>query len=85
MQMEEKEELKQELERELEWVKYRQRMLDIMEDKLLEIRFLAERVKQGNITERELKESNSMINNIAAQVKALDEESRRTENEKILK
>lgn len=56
-----------------------------MEDKLLEIRLLAEKVKQGNITERELKESNSMINSIASQVKALDEESRRTDNEKIFK
>ena len=82
--MNEKEELKQELEQELQWVKYRQQMLDIMEDKLLQMRQLAEQTKQGNLTEREMEEINMKLNNLATQVKALDGESTRTLHGKIL-
>jgi hypothetical protein len=41
--MDEKEELKQQLQQELQWVHYRQRMLNIMEEKLLQMRQLADR------------------------------------------
>jgi len=82
--MDEKEELKQELEQELQWVQYRQKMLYIMEDKLLQMRQLAEYAKQGNIATGELEAINIKLNNLAAQVRALDEESRRTEDGKIL-
>jgi flagellin-like hook-associated protein FlgL len=82
--MNEKEELKQELDQELEWVKYRQKMLDIMEDKLLQMRELAEQAKQGNLTAEELESINTKINNLVSQVRALDSESRKTENEKVL-
>lgn len=82
--MDEKEELKQELEQELQWVKYRQKMLDIIEEKLLQMRYLVEQAKQGNLTAGELEELNARLNGLAAQVRALDSESRRTENEKML-
>jgi hypothetical protein len=39
--MDEKEELRQELQEELQWVQYRQKMLDIVEEKLLQMRQLA--------------------------------------------
>lgn len=84
MQMDEKEELKKELQQELQWVQYRQKMLDIMEEKLLQMKQLTEQAKQGNLTEREVKELNSRLNNLAAQVRALDSESRRTEDGEIL-
>ena len=39
--MDEKEELKHELEQELQWVKYRQKMLDIIKEKLLQMKQIA--------------------------------------------
>jgi flagellin-like hook-associated protein FlgL len=77
-----REELKQELE--LQWVQYRQKMLDIMEEKLLQMREIAEQAKQGNLTAGELEELNARLNNLVTQVKALDGESRKTEDERIL-
>ena len=82
--MNEKEELKEELDQELEWVKYRQKMLDIMQGKLLQMRELAEQAKQENLTAGELESINTKINNLVAQVRAIDSESRKTEYEKIL-
>jgi len=82
--MNQKEELRQELEEELQWVKYRQKMLDIMEKKLLKMREMAERAKQDNLDETYLKVLNDRINDLATQVRALDAESRKTEDRKIL-
>ena len=82
--MDEREELKQELEQELQLVKYRQKMLDIMEEKLLQMRELAGKVKEENLTKGEIEALNSELNNLAAQFKAIDGESRRTEEGKIL-
>jgi hypothetical protein len=82
--MDEKEELKQKLEQELQWVQYRQKMLDIIEEKLLQMKLLAEQAKQDNLTARELEALNARINDLAAQVRALDTESRRTEDGRIL-
>lgn len=50
--MNQKEQLRQELEEKLQWVKYRQQMLDIMEKKLLKMRKIAEQAKQDNIDEK---------------------------------
>lgn len=76
--MNEREELKRELERELQWVQYRQNMLYIIEEKLLEMKQLAEQARDGSLTERELELVNDRIKNLAEQVQALDSESRRT-------
>ncbi|WP_243103915.1 hypothetical protein [Clostridium sp. JN-1] len=84
MQMDEKEELKQELQQELQWVQYRQKILDIMKEKLLQMKQLARKAKQANLTAGELEEINARLNNLATQVRALDVESRRTEDGKIL-
>ena len=59
-------------------------MLDIMEQKLLQMREIAGKVKEGNLTKAEIEALNSKLNNLAAQVKALDGESRRIEDGKIL-
>lgn len=82
--MDEKEELKQELEQKLQWVQYRQKMLSIMEEKLLQMRQLAEQAKQDNLTASQLQELNARLNSLATQVRALDSESRREEDERIL-
>ncbi|MDF2877500.1 MAG: hypothetical protein K0S30_596 [Clostridia bacterium] len=81
--MDEKEKLKKELQQELQWVQYRQKILDIMEEKLLQMKLLSEKDKQGNFTERELNGLNTRLNDLAAQVIALDGESRKTEDGKI--
>jgi len=82
--MNEKEELIQELQQELQWVKYRQKMLDMMEEKLMEMKLLAEQAKQINMSSEELEIINNRLNNLASQVRAIDSESRRTENEKVI-
>jgi hypothetical protein len=81
--MDDKEGIKQELEQELLWVKYRQKMLDIIEEKLLKMKELAKQGKEGNLTSEELEILNSKLNNLEAQVNALDEESRKIEGEGI--
>ncbi|WP_123053477.1 hypothetical protein [Clostridium sp. JN-1] len=82
--MNEKEKLKKELQQELQWVQYRQKILDIMKEKLLQMKQLARKAKQANLTAGELEEINVRLNNLAVQVRALDGESRRTEDGKIL-
>ena len=79
MWMDEKEELKEVLEQELVWVKYRQDMLDIIEEKLLKMREIAEQAKEENMSPEKLKVLNTKLKNLAAQVRALDEESRKME------
>lgn len=70
----EKEEILQQLQVELEWVKYRIRMLDIMNIKLRNMKAIAERASI-NISLEERMELNKSIKYLEAQVNALDEES----------
>lgn len=80
--MDEREELKQELKEELQWVKYRMRMLDIIEEKLVQMRNMAEVAKEVDLNTDEVNSINTEINNLVEQVRALDEESRKIENDK---
>ena len=82
--MNEKEELVQELEQELKWVKYRQRMLDIIERKLIEMKQLSELARDEGLTTEELEAVNNRVKNLLGQVKAIDSESRKIEDEKTL-
>ena len=75
---------KEELERDLQWVQYRQRMLDIIEVKLLQMKQLAEQAKHGNLTSGEQEVLKASLSDLAAQVRALDGESRRLDDRKIL-
>ena len=59
-------------------------MLDIIDEKLLQMKRLAEQAKQDNFTAGEIETLNDSLNNLATQVKALDGESRRIEDGKIL-
>lgn len=76
MQMDKKEELEQELQ----WVQYRQKMLDIIDKKLMEMKEIAEQVKEEKLDSEEVKLANTKINNLLMQVKSLDEESRKYDN-----
>ncbi|WP_017211325.1 hypothetical protein [Clostridium beijerinckii] len=82
--MDEREEFKQELTNELELVKYRIKMLDIMEEKLLNMEEIAERIRKEKLSLDEVNILNSKLNDLALQVKAIDGESRRLEDGKIL-
>ncbi|BCZ48606.1 hypothetical protein psyc5s11_46730 [Clostridium gelidum] len=82
--MDEREELIQQLKAELQWVKYRTRMLDIIEEKLLKMRKMAEIAIEENLSSDETQAINSEIKDLEEQVKALDSESRRIEDGKIL-
>lgn len=59
-------------------------MLDIMEEKLIQMKQIAEQVKEGNLSPTELDVLNDRLNNLVEQVRALDSESRKTEDGKIL-
>ncbi|WP_271811992.1 hypothetical protein [Clostridium beijerinckii] len=83
--MDEREELKQELKTELKWVKYRMRMLDVIEEKLLKMKSLAEVAKALNISVDEIETINIKINNLAKGVRTLDEGSRKHRNKLAIK
>ncbi|OCA96798.1 hypothetical protein [Clostridium beijerinckii] len=64
-----------ELKQELLWMQYRQKMLGIIEDKLVEMRKVAEIAKNNKFTKEELVEMNSKLNDLAMQIRALNAES----------
>lgn len=76
MIMNEREELEKKLKEELQWVKYRQRMLDVIEEKLTKMKNIAEQAREKNLIESELRELNIELNNLSEQVKAIDSESK---------
>jgi hypothetical protein len=78
--MGEKEELMMELNR----VKYRHNMLGIMEVKLLQMKEIAMQAKEEDLSALEIEILNNRIINLAAQVNAIDEESRNIVNEGTL-
>ena len=82
--MDEREELKQELKSELQWVKYRIRMLNIIEEKLVQMRKMGEVAREENISVDKVEAINAEINNLEEQVRALDSESRRREDGKSI-
>lgn len=75
--MDEKEELKKELEQELQWVQYRTKMLDLIELKLLEMRELAERATNQNLDDTEREAIQKKLKELESQVNGLDSESKR--------
>lgn len=62
---------------ELQWVKYRLNILDIIEKKLFTMKGLAQKVQNSSLSKSEIDELNRKLNNLAAQIKALDQESRK--------
>lgn len=63
------------LKEELEWVKYRIKMLDIIEKKLVEMKILAENAKNNYLSDEEKNNINYKIQLLYTEIKSLDEES----------
>jgi hypothetical protein len=82
--MDEREELKQELQLELQWVQYRKKMLDTIEEKLFQMKQLAQQAQEESLNSVELNALNEKLNDLAEQVRAIDSESRKMEDRKIL-
>lgn len=66
----------EELIQQLNWVKYRLRMLDLIEEKLLKMKALACLVKDKEMDKEEIENINLEIQRLAKEVNGLDEESR---------
>lgn len=64
------------LQEKLKWVKYRLEMLDEIENKLKEMRSLAETVKNNTLNPIKIKEINIKIEQLKKEVIELDEKSR---------
>jgi hypothetical protein len=75
---------REELMIELNRVEYRNNMLGIMQVKLLQMGEIAKQAKEEDLSAVEIEVVNAKINKLAAQVKALDEESKNIVNEGIV-
>lgn len=83
--MNEREELEKQLKAELQWVKYRMSMLDIIEVKLVEIRGLEEiLIAFDKCNLEEVKVISAEIKKLGEQIKAIDSESKTMGDCKIL-
>lgn len=69
--------IKKELEEQLEKVKKRLQILDMIDEKLLHMRKLAQRVVYEDLNNEEIHEINKKVQNLEEQVKLLDSESTR--------
>ena len=83
-QMEDKEELNKQLQLEMKWAQERQKLLNIKEVKLLQMREIAEQGKQVVVTQQELRKLNHRLDVLAAQVSSIDSDMRRTKDGKKL-
>jgi hypothetical protein len=77
-QMDKKEELHKQLQLEIKWAKEKQILLNLKEVKLLQMREIAEQGKQAAVTPQQLRNLNHRLDKLAAQVSAIDSDSRRT-------
>lgn len=77
-QMDKKEELHKQLQQEIKWAKEKQILLNLKEVKLLQMREIAEQGKQAVVTPLQLRNLNHRLDKLAAQVSAIDSDSRRT-------
>lgn len=64
------------LGQQLEWVKYRIKMLDMIELKLQEMRELAEYASEHDLTDAEKEAINEQLKNMQQQVNELDAKSK---------
>ena len=77
-QMDNKDELHKQLQQEMKWAKEKQILLNVKESKLLIMREIAEQGKQVGVTPLQLRNLNHRLDKLAAQVSAIDSDSRRT-------
>ncbi|MGH4125765.1 MAG: hypothetical protein ACREV6_22880 [Clostridium sp.] len=83
-QMDKKDELHKQLQQEIKWAQEKQKMLNLKEVKLLQMREIAEQGKQAIITPEQLRNLNHRLDKLAAQVSAIDSDSKRTKGGKKL-
>lgn len=83
-QMDKKEELHKQQQQEMKWAQEKQKMLNLKEVKLLQMREIAEQGKQVAVTEQQISNLNHRLDKLAAQVSAIDSESKRTKDGKKL-
>ena len=77
-QKDKKEELHKQLQQEIKWAQEKQKMLNLKEVKLLQMREIAEQGKQAVVTPEQLRNLNHRLDKLAGQVSAIDSDSRRT-------
>ena len=73
--MENQEQVKKEIKQRLEKIKYRIKILDMIEEKLFKMRGLAQRVLEEELTDKEIKEINKEVQNLEEQVQLLNSQS----------
>jgi tetrahydromethanopterin S-methyltransferase subunit G len=83
-QIDKKEELYKQLQQEIKWAQDKQKLLNLKEVKLLQMREIAEQGKQVVVTPQQLRNLNHRLDKLAAQVSAIDSDSRRTKGGKKL-
>ena len=72
------EELHKQLQQEIKWAQEKQKLLNLKEVKLLQMREISEQGKQVAVTPQQLRNLNHRLDKLAAQVSAIDSDSRRT-------
>ena len=73
--MENQDQAKEEIEQELEKVKYRIQIVDLIEEKLFEMRALAQRVVDEELTDEEVESINQRVQSLDQEIKLLNSES----------
>ncbi|WHH61512.1 hypothetical protein [Petroclostridium sp. X23] len=73
--MKEQEHAKKELQEQLERVKQRLQILDMIEEKLLQMKGLAQWVANENVTDEEMQKIDKNVKDLEEQVRLLDSES----------
>ena len=68
------EQVKKQLKEDLEKINMRLQTLDMIEDRLLKMKKLAQRVVDEDLTDKEIEEINKQVQDLGEQVKLLDSE-----------
>jgi len=77
-QMDKEDDLHKQLQQEIKWAQEKQKLLNLKEVKLLQMREISEQGKQVVVTPEQLRNLNHRLDKLAAQVSAIDSDSRRT-------
>ncbi len=73
--MTEQNQVKRQIEDQLKKVNFRLEILDMIEDKLLSMKKLAQRVVEEDLTEKEIGDINNQVQDLVEQVNLLDSEA----------
>ena len=71
----EQDQVKEQLQEQLEKVKQRLQILDMIEEKLFQMKELAQRVIDEDLSDNEIQDINNEVQNLGQQVKLLDSEA----------